>query len=492
MKLRLSRWLAAALRRLNPRNPIPVLIAENRALTQALSARQNLELTMSDDARRFLAEIAEAQQMCGAGPWRPGALGGGDTPVLRLPVKLAESLGLKESGPVGDVSPLGAYGMYELLLQNVGWQREINYSWLEFSRWGIQQIILICRLYYLKNPICRRLVDVIAQYTFARGFDVTTDDPAANDLIKDFIRRNQKALGHVALTAQQRSKLTDGNLFWAFFTDPGNGECDLRIIDATEIQDIWTDPEDADVPQYYLRQWTQRTHDAASGTQATVSQQAWYPAVDFDPQDRPATIKGYPVMWDSPVYHRKIGTVGKWLFGCPLLYPVLDWAKEARRRLEACASQAQSLAQFSLDVTTKGGQQAIEGWKQQLQTQVGPGFPLPDSNPPAIAGSAVIHGPGTTVAAFDGAKAELDPERVRRYLLMCCMALGMPETFLGDVSTGNLATATSLDRPTETVFLSIQEEWIEDLTVIVAQMLKRSLKAPGGRLREAVRGTGRG
>jgi hypothetical protein len=489
MRRRLSNWLTAAWRKLNPRNPVPLLMAENRALSQALGDKQAREAQQLDHARKFLAEIAEAQSMCGSGPWHGQYLGGGDVPKVRLPVRVAESLGLAEAGPIGDAAPLGAYGMYELLLQNVQWQREINYSWLEFTRWGIQQIILICRLYYLKNPIPRRLTDVIAQYVFARGFDITTDDESANDEIKDFMERNRKVLGHVALTAQQRSKITDGNLFWVMFTDPGDGKMDLRLIDATEIQDIWTDPDDADTPQYYQRIWTSRAHDVTDGSQATRSQQAWYPAINFDPgPNRPMTIKGYPVMWDSPVYHRKIGTVGKWLFGCPPMYPMLDWAKESRHYLESCASVAQSLAQFATVVTTKGGQQAIEGVKQQMQTQVGPGSPIYDTNPEAVAGGGFVSGPGTTLKAFSTQGAGLDPEKVRRYLLFCCMVLGMPETFLGDVSTGNLATATSLDRPTETVFLSIQEEWIEDLTVIVQCMLQRSAMAAGGKLRESANG----
>jgi len=156
--------------------------------------------------------------------------------------------------------------------------------------------------------------------------------------------------------------------------------------------------------------------------------------------------------------------------------------------MEASASNAQALAQFALTGTTKGGQQAIEGIKQQMQTQVGPGNPIWDTNPPTVAGGTFISGPGTSIKAFSTQGAGLDPEKVRRFLLFCCMCLGMPETFLGDVSTGNLATATSLDRPTETVFLSIQEEWVEDLTVIVQYMLSRSLKASAGKLRESANG----
>ena len=460
------------------------LIQENRILDGQLSERANIEAREMAEARQFLSEMVEAQSMCGSGPWQPGDI---DALAHASPV-LREALHLQEAGPVGGAAPLGAYGMYELLLQTVGWQREINYSRLEFSRWGIQQIILICRLYYLKNPIPRRLVDVIAQYVFARGFDITTDDEDANDAIKDFMWRNAKVFGHVALTAQQRSKTTDGNLFWVMFTDKGTGEMDVRLIDATEIQEIWTDPDDSDVPQYYQRKWVQRVQDAATGTTSTQAMTAWYPAVGFEPTDRPPTIQGYEVRWDSPVYHRKVGTVGKWLFGCPPMYPMVDWAKESRHFLEVCMDVRQALSQISAQVTTKGGQQAIEGWKQQTQTQVGPGSPAYDTNPEAVAGSTLVKGPGTDYKPVVVQGATFSPDDVRWYVIMCCMCLGMPPTFIGDMQTSNLATATSLDRPTETVFLSIQEEWVEDLTVIVSYMLAKSISAPGGKLMESHRG----
>jgi hypothetical protein len=483
MRKRLSLWLASAWRKLNPRNPIPQLQGENRALTKALSESQAREAHQRDEAHRFLAEMVEAQAMCGAGPWAPGGVMGVEAHAAKLQ---AAGVELREAGPVGDISPTGAYGLYELLLQNVNWQREINYSWLEFTRWGIQQIILICRLYYIKNPIVRRLVDVCAQYVFARGFDCTTNDDTANEVIKDFFTRNQKVIGHVALMESEKSKDRDGNLFWALFTAPGTGLCNIRMIDATEIQDVWCDPDDADIPQYYQRIWTERQHDVETGQQATVSRQAWYPALNYEPSEKPPQINGHDVMWNSPVYHRKVGQVGKWLFGCPRIYPMLDWAKEGRRFLEACASVRQSLSQYAFLITTKGGQQGIEGIKQQMQTQVGPGAPIWDPNPPAIAGATWVSGPGTTLAPLKGVQgATFSPDDVRWYVIMCCMVKGLPPTFLGDMQTSNLATATSLDRPTETVFLSLQEEWTEDFEILLTYVLSKSLKAPGGKLREA-------
>jgi hypothetical protein len=65
------------------------------------------------------------------------------------------------------------------------------------------------------------------------------------------------------------------------------------------------------------------------------------------------------------------------------------------------------------------------------------------------------------------------------------MVKGVPESFLADISTGNLATATSLDRPTETIMLELQQEWVEDLTVIAKYVLSVSKGAPSGKLREA-------
>ncbi len=186
------------------------------------------------------------------------------------------------------------------------------------------------------------------------------------------------------------------------------------------------------------------------------------------------------------MYHRKTGGIQSWLFGCPRSYPVVDWAKASRRFLEACATVKASLAQISMTLVTKGGQQALEGAKQQLQTTVNAtGASIWDQNPTATNASIFASGPGTEIKAFDIGKNGGDPEEVRQYKLMCCMVFGVPETFLGDVQTGNLATATSLDRPTETVFLELQEAWIEDLTAISKFVLAVDAGASGGMLREA-------
>ena len=429
----------------------------------------------------LFADMVEARALAGPGPWRGSAAAIQETSRL-LGMGEALTMGVSEAQLPGAV---GAFGDIELALQNVDWRREINFSWLEFSRWGIQNIILISRLYYLKNPIVRRLVDVCAAYVFARGVEVTTEDEAANEVLEDFFETNRNVLGHVGLMRLERAKDTDGNLFFCLFPDAAaTGAVKVRMIEPIEIADIRCDPQDADTEWFYQRVWVE-TLISAQSTTATQERRAWYPALGLQRAGQPDSIAGEPIMWDSPIYHRKSGSVGKWRYGCPRIYPMLDWAKESRKYLESCASLRQSLAQIALKITTKGGQQALQGLKQQFQTTVGPAANIWDQNPPtnaAVFGS----GPGTEIEAFKTQGSGLDPEGVRQYKLMCCMVKGVPETFIGDVSTGNLATATSLDRPTETVMLELQEEWAEDLAVLCGYALAVSDRATGGKLRAAL------
>jgi hypothetical protein len=475
-----QRFRAFLIRCVKLLTPKPDNTATIRALTDVL---RTLAPTLERDHRaeyvERCAELVEARQMAGAGPWLTH-----ESRVMMAKDPATSGTKLKESNPL---LSQGAFGDIELALQNVEWRREINLSWLEFSRWGIQQIILISRLYYIKNPIVRRLIDVCAVYVFGRGVEVSSDDPDANDVLQEFFERNSKVLGQVALCDLERRKMYDGNLFFAFFPDSvDTGLTTVRTIDATEMMDIITDPDDTDKPWYYRRVWVARMFDVESGQIRTEGQECYYPALGFDPDIKPDTLNSIPVMWDTPVYHRKCGAVAKWNFGCPIIYPAIDWAKASRRFLEACATVKQALATFAMSITTKGGQQAIQGLKNELSTTVGPQAAIWDTNPPPVNAATFVSGPGTELQFMNASGKGGDPEEVRRFLLMCCMSVGVPETFLADVSTGNLATATTLDRPTELVFLEKQEGWREDLALIAQYVLTVSKNASGGKLKGAL------
>jgi hypothetical protein len=65
----------------------------------------------------------------------------------------------------------------------------------------------------------------------------------------------------------------------------------------------------------------------------------------------------------------------------------------------------------------------------------------------------------------------------RRLLLMVAAAVGLPESFFGDVSVGNLATAKSLDRPTELRFINRQTLWGDIHRAILGFAIMQAVKA---------------
>jgi len=62
---------------------------------------------------------------------------------------------------------------------------------------------------------------------------------------------------------------------------------------------------------------------------------------------------------------------------------------------------------------------------------------------------------------------------------MAGTSMGLPETFFGDASVGNQATAETLDRPTELKFLDCQTMWRETLADIISIAVEYAAKAGG-------------
>jgi len=458
--------------------------------------RDRIEQRHADFSER-IGELMEARQMGGSGPWRvsPAVLQDTDRLIAFANAKLSDREGtaLRESIPL---SAVGATGDISLALENMEWRRESNLSWLEFSRWGIQQIILISRLYYIKNPLIQRGINVTASYVFGRGVEVVSEDDDANEVLKEFFERNKRTLGQSALLELHKRLQYDGQVFYIFFPDAVNkGNVSVRTIDATEIFEVISNPDDSDQPWFYHRKWAQRTADSQLGTGQARQAEAFYPALNWipTPEQRGQTaINGQDIMWNTPVLMQKGGVgIGKWHFDTPKAYAALAWAKNAQRLLEADLTTRIALANIAMTVTTKGGQQALEGAKEQLGTTVGPNNSLWDRNPPPIAGSIFASGPGTTLKAFDTSGAVRNPSDVKEYRNMVGLVFEIPPTWLGDMETANLSTATTLDRPTELGMIAKQESWREVLIMIAAYVLSVSQSAPGGKLREARKGNRR-
>lgn len=356
---------------------------------------------------------------------------------------------------------------------------------LEFSRGFVNDIIRLARIMYLKNPLIKRGVDVKADYVFARAVSISAPDEDINAVIQTFLDddRNQDTFSSHSIRIQREKELqTDGNIFFALIPNAETGRVRVRTLPADEITDILTDPNDRNAKWYYKRVWIERTTDMATGDVKETRRTAYYRDWRYKPDEERPTIGGAEVIEGVYVYHVKAGGFSDWKFGISELYAALDWAKAYKTFLENWSTIVAAYARFAFKVTTTGGAQGAKAARKKIETRLGAGASV-DTNPSPTTGSVFVAPEGNSIEPIRTSGATTSAEDGRRLLLMVAASFGLPETFFGDVSVGTLATATSLDRPTELMLSNRQQLWRDIYIDILRFVIEWAVRAPNGPLR---------
>jgi hypothetical protein len=350
----------------------------------------------------------------------------------------------------------------EVAMIEQGWERYGAMLEREFSRPGLLQILKVSRYMFLKNPLVNRAVTLQSMYVFGQGVSITSDDEATQQFIDEFVSdpKNQVELfSHQARTMKEQDLQVLGNLFFVFFSSAATGKTVIRSIPVDEIQEIHCNPQDAKEPWYYRRYASVSELNIETGVQDHAAIDAFYPDFNYTPDVKPAAIGGKPVMWNAPVFHVRVGGLSDMKFGVPETYQALDWTRAYTRHMENWSQITDAYATFAFQLGTKGGKAGRAQAKTKLQSTIGTDGTSAETNPPPNRAAVFIAGEGTELSAVKTAGATTSADEGRRLLLMVCAAFGFPESFFGDVSVGTLATAKSLDRPTELKFRDRQELW---------------------------------
>lgn len=372
----------------------------------------------------------------------------------------------------------------ELALEDEGWERILQGNTDEFSRDGLRRIVELARIMAIKNPLIKRGLTAQVHYVFGQGLSIEAKDDTINGVVQAFLDdpKNQVEMtSELALQQKERELATDGNQFIVLFVTPSTGRVRLRSIPLSEIDDVLCNPEDAKEPWYYRRKWKETRTDLTTGQAKTTDREAYYPDWQYAPTSRPATIGSNPVYWNSPVYHIKVGGYSDWKFGLSEVYAAIDWARAYKSFLEDWATITRSYARLAWKMTTKGGKKGVAAATRRLATTQTTS--TREGNPPSAPGATFVGDEGVSMDPMRTAGATTKMEDGRRLLLMVAAAMNLPETFFGDVSVGTLATATSLDRPTELAMSTRQTLWAGILEQILLFVITWAVRAPQGALK---------
>lgn len=307
-----------------------------------------------------------------------------------------------------------------------------------------------CRMGLIANPLIIRGMALRRAYIWGQGVQVYVDDDESGQDVNAVI---QAFLDHpdnvVAFSGQQarddiENKLgTDGEVFYCLPTNPLTGEVIVRLIEADEISDIVTDPQDRKRPWFYRRVWQERSLNAIGKLGNYEQREAWYPALGYNPRgiDRLNVIDGKPVLWHEPVRHVAVNRVGRMTRGMGDIYAALPWARATKEVLEAWVLLFKALARYANQVKTRGDKvQGIAAKIEASQRAAGPD-----------AGKTYVGGNLSQLESVSKSGAMLDADGARPVAALVAAVFGVPITMLltDPGVTGARAVAQTLDQPTE-------------------------------------------
>jgi hypothetical protein len=369
----------------------------------------------------------------------------------------------------------------EMALERGQWIQYGNDTRQEFSRDGINTIMQLARLAYIKNPLIKRGVNIQTFYVFGRGMTVQAKDATINKVIQAFIddSNNQRELTSPQARKERDKELrVDGNLFFALFVQPTTGQVRIGTIPPEEISDIKRDKNNRKKPLYYKRVY--QAQNEVTNNIETITE--WYS--DFRNYTPVVSIGDSDVVSDCVIYHIKVGGFSDWAFGVSEIYAALDWARAYKSFLEDFAKIIKSLARFAWRKKTDGGATGVQAARTKLNSTFGVSGTRIEGNPSANAGSVMIETGNEQLDPIKTAGMTTSAESGKELRLMSGIAMGLPDHIAsGDTAQGTLATAKSLDRPTEFQFTDRQELWTGIYQTLLAFVVYHAVAAPLGALR---------
>ena len=361
---------------------------------------------------------------------------------------------------------LFAESLAELELQlrgDEGWRRLAQTMNQEFSREGIAILVEVSRAMYLSHPLIQRGVNLNTYYTWAQGFQFKAKEGRIQEEVVDLTiaeEGNQAEFyGYQSRVLTDVDQMVDGSIFLALFTDD-QGDVKVRSVPHEQMTEIITNPQDVLQVRFYRRRWSQKEFNERDGTYITKEYECLYPDISYQPRTKPESIGNISVKWDAPIIHSKVGGLKHMMFGVPQTYAALDWARAYKKFLEDWHTVVSSLARFAWRASVGGSkaQKLRDRLRRRGRPELAEGGGDDEDHGAPVAGAVWADKADLTPIQKSGAYTSAADAKQSR--LMVGTTFDLPDTMLsGDPQQGNLATATTLDRPTELAMRNRQSLW---------------------------------
>lgn len=401
-----------------------------------------------------------------------------------------------------------------LQLEDAGWNLLGTRPKEGFSLEQLRQISYQLREWSDTNPLLVHGHEVRSSYLFATGYDITREDGSSTQaryqkIIDDPL--NQRAVFSLqALSSNERSRYTDGNLFilWDKVTSR------FSRLQFGEVYDAVYNPDDVEDLWFIMRSYTRREVNIASIYLTPESElvRIWY-ATDTYKGTIPDMINGFPVSKSVTILDDRVNRHAGATWGVPDSFAAAPWALAYSAYLRDGTKLLAALAEFAWKITPKTASGALNAGAA-LTNNRGAGknvisnddiTSLPRNNavdlhtgrPIAaqaaaalgISVSLLLSDPGES-GSFGAAQTLTDPtiktmqfrqNENEQFLLRCLAVMGMTDA---DIVWGDMATDSKFrEQQTLTTALDTGLFWAdeirEDMAELIGIELKHSSEPPG-------------
>lgn len=330
------------------------------------------------------------------------------------------------------------------------------------------------RKLYRWDVISKRLIGLWTDYGFGQAVEIVPDMATAKRIWEEFedAPRNRPILGERNLHKLSDILLVDGEIFLVFFTSTLDGEVTVRKILTDEITDIITDPDDVDVPLYYVRKYTPK----GQAMPKVIYYKDWLASDEqlarVKIADGAVSADTLSAHTDVVIQHLAHDTLKN--RGWPLLTASAPWSRAYRDFLQNRAAVSRAVAMYVDKLVARTGSRGIESIKSMLQSALNNPNADYETNPPAPAGSAWLENEALsrqrmplTTGAGD---AQIDGGAL---LAQAAIGAGVFSHYAGRGETFRLATATAMEGPLLRQWQRYQGYWADawrDMVVLVLTM----------------------
>ena len=336
----------------------------------------------------------------------------------------------------------------ELALEDKGWLRFGDASGDVLTAADRVWNVKVSRVYAALDPLCAQALRLWTDYSVGNGVGFQVKEPDALKALQAHWRamENNSCLSVMGQRRSSQKLLTDGEIFFAMFVGgPRTGLTRIRRIDPLEITEVIADPEDVDRVMYYRREFTNTQGEGKIMFYRSLQNIKGEDCKDSHKMTRSG---GDTNMEDAVVYHFPFNPTRD--RGNPLMLSAFDWLKLHRKFMASRVAMTLAMSRFAWKIKQLGGSEAVATTKAGLHEEV------------IKAGSTQIENMGATltpIKAETGAAAAYQDGRMLKLLI--ASACGFPEQYFGDISSGNYATAKTVELPVLKMLASYQTLWGE-------------------------------